>query len=99
MAAAVFIRIILKLFCAGAKSNPVPHPTFTKGITMNARKILNPELRNKIAHLTLKEIRELLPELERDVFQLQIFLKLASDKKLASRRSPPKTPRGGRLWN
>ena len=89
------IRIILKVFSAGSKSIPVPHPTFTKGANMNARNILNPELRQSVNGLSLDEIRELHLKLERDVSELRVFLKLRADKKPAS-RSPRRPPDGWR---
>lgn len=51
---------------------------------MNARTILNPELRQRVAHLTVNEIKKLHDQMAQDVFQLSVFLKLATTKKAAS---------------
>ena len=85
----VFIIIILKLLGVGAKSFPVPHPTFNIGIFMNARKILNPNLRQAVAGMSVKQIRALHLKLELDVSQLRIFLRLIDDRKPQTRRPSP----------
>jgi hypothetical protein len=51
---------------------------------MNARAILDDELRKAVAHMSLQEIREFHAQLERDALQLRIFLKLSAGKKPAS---------------
>lgn len=54
---------------------------------MNARSILPEELRKRIAHLNVFEIRELVVRLECDTFQLRTFLKVFdANKKHSSRR-------------
>ena len=68
-----------------------------KGI-MNARAILDSELRKKVAHLDVEQIRVLTAQLEQDVLQLKIFLKVAGDKKFYRRR-PASDHVPPRQWN
>jgi hypothetical protein len=59
---------------------------------MNARSILSEGLRKKIADLSVSEIRELNARLERDSFELRIFLKVfdANKKRTSTRRRLPR---------
>lgn len=59
---------------------------------MNARSILDDTLRKNVAHLNTDQIRDLLAHLERDVFQLKVFLKLY-DKLKSPARHQKKTSR------
>jgi hypothetical protein len=55
---------------------------------MNARTLLNPELRKKVKHLNVNEIRMLTAELENHFVQLRKFLKFY-DEEAARRRHIP----------
>ena len=92
---AAFIKSLID-FGAGSNSVAVPHPTFTKGIAMNAREILNADLRQTVAGMSLKEIREFHLQMEQDVFELRTFLKISESKKPSCSR-PSRDVWRGRL--
>ena len=52
---------------------------------MNARSILDDELRKKVAHLDVGQIRVLTAQLEQSAFQLKVFLKLFDKQKSPAR--------------
>ena len=83
---------------AGASLVAVPQTDVQENRVMNARAILDSELRKKVAHLDVEQIKVLTAQLEQDVLQLKIFLKVAGDKKFCRRR-PASGHALPRQWN
>jgi hypothetical protein len=89
------------LLAASFNLSPVPQTNVQEKGLMNARSVLDDDLRKKVAHLDVEQIKNLTAKLEQQVWQLKTFLKVSADQKTS--RSPGKTdcspPARPRLWN
>jgi len=66
---------------------------------MNARLLLDDDLRQRVSHLSVSEIRILLVQLECEAAALRIFLRAADADKKRRRAAPPRSSGPNRLWN
>ena len=64
---------------------------------MNARFILDDDLRKKVAHLNVKQIRDFTALMDRDILQLKIFLKLFDRLKPARKHRSLFSPAPSRM--
>ena len=93
------MQVVLDLFSAGFSLSPVPQTDVLKGLFMNVRLLLDDDLRQRVSHLSLAEIRLLLIQLEREAAALRIFLRAAAADKKPRRAAPPRSSSPNRLWN